>query len=266
MVTKGKTEVPGPADQPEGSMGGNPALPTVQEPDSPGISEHESKTGGPTRRASPMRHSAEETRNRNRLVEKLTNDRSISHWTANLFVRKHAFLSYPQILEFVEELSERLRNLHLSQYGRPVEESVLSQALVLCLQRLSRTRKGLSDKQLSHFVQLARNQITNRITIDADPGTPGGREIVLRPLLEVIVCEEDAVTRDRLAFICRLFVQHGLHLPKDRVLAACFSERRLFPSKRALDEALDTLRGSYEALRFLNGDFFVAPEYLVKIT
>ncbi|HPA44154.1 MAG TPA: hypothetical protein PLG59_07855 [bacterium] len=213
-----------------------------------------------------MRHSEEETRNRNRVIERLTSDRSVSHWVATSFVRKHPFLSCPQIIEFVEELSQRLRNLHLSQYGRPVEESVLSQALELCLQRLSRTRKGLSDKQLSHFLQFARNQITSQITIHADPGTPVERETVLRPLLEVIVCEEDAITRDRLAFICRLFVDHGLHLPKDRVLEACSSEHRLFPSKRALDEALDTLRGSYEALRFLNGEFFIAPEYLVGIT
>ena len=63
-------------------------------------------------------------------------------------------------------------------------------------------------------------------------------------------------------FIYRLFVGDGLRLTKTRVLKACISEKDLFPGDRVIEDMLGTLRGSYEALRFLQGEFFVAPEFL----
>ncbi len=135
-------------------------------------------------------------------------------------------------------------------------------ATELCLKRLSRNRNSLSDRQLSHFLQLARNQIASQIVSEADPGTPGERENVLKPLLEVITCEDDPLTKERLTFIYKMFVGQGLRISRNLVLKTCASEMTLFPSKRAVEDTLDTLRGAYEAVRLLDGELFVAPEYL----
>ncbi|MFH1740609.1 MAG: hypothetical protein ABIH23_16495 [bacterium] len=213
-------------------------------------------------RPSKKNRSEKDTRNCAILVEMLVKERSISHLVADSFAKKHAFLSEGQALAFVEDLAQRLRVIHLSRHGYPIQSTVLARSIELCLERLSRSRKGLSSKQLSHFLQFARNQIASEIILRVDPHSPGERENVLKPLLEVIVYEDDPMTRDRLMFIFRLFVDNGLRLPKDKVLVACSSDKSLFPTKRAVEDTLDTLRGSYEALRLLNGEFFVAPEYL----
>ena len=208
------------------------------------------------------RHSEEETRNRAAVKEALMERWSVSEEIAEGFAKKHAFLMPVDVIRFVEELAQHHRNLHLSHHGHPIDPPVLTRAMELCLQRLSRTRKGLSEKQLSYFLQFARDQIASQVTLNADPGTPSAREHLLKPLIEVIVCEDDQMMRDRLLFIYKLFVDHGLRLAKSRVLKACISEKKLFPRKRAVEDTLETLRGAYEALGFLDGEFFVAPEYL----
>lgn len=213
-------------------------------------------------KASRKRLSEEETRNRTVVREALVNEQSISKEVADAFAKRHAFLPHTQVLRFVEELAQHHRDLHLCHRGYPIGASVLNRAMELCLQRLSRSHKGLSERQLSYFSKLARDQIASQAILYADPGTPSERENVLKPLQEVLICEHDKMTRDRLMFIFRLFVDNGLRLAKIRVLKACMSEKNLFPTKRAIEDALETLRGSYEALRFLEGEFFVAPEYL----
>ncbi len=208
------------------------------------------------------RYSEEETRNRATIREALIRDWSINEEVADSFARKHAFLPPEEVLRFVEDLAQHHRNLHLSHHGHQIDPPVLTRAMELCLQRLSRTRKGLSEKQLSYFLQFARDQIASQVTLHADPGSAEKRASMLKPLQEVIFCEDDQMMRDRLFFIHRLFVEHGLRLPKSRVLKACVSEKNLFPRKRAVEDTLETLRGAYEALGFLDGEFFVAPEYL----
>jgi hypothetical protein len=212
--------------------------------------------------ASKKRHSEEEAYNRAVVRETLVSKWSISEEAADGFGKKHAFLPPTQVLRFVEELAQHHRNLHLSHHGHAIDSPVLTRALELCLQRLSRTRKGLSEKQLSYFLQFARDQIASQVTLHADPGTPKEREHLLKPLHEVIMCEDDQMMRDRLLFIYRLFIEDGLRMAKSRVLKACVSEKSLFPRKRAVEDTLETLRGAYEALGFLEGEFFVAPEYL----
>jgi len=211
---------------------------------------------------SKKRHSEEEARNRAHIRGTLAGEWSISDEIADAFAKKHAFLPPEHVLRFVEELAQHHRNLHLSHHGHPIDGPVLTRAMELCLQRLSRTRKGLSEKQLSYFLQFARDQISSQVTLHADPGSPDAREGMLKPLREVISCEDDQMMRDRLLFIYNLFVDNGLRLAKARVLKACISEKRLFPRKRAVEDTLETLRGAYEALGFLDGEFFVAPEYL----
>ncbi|MFH1741979.1 MAG: hypothetical protein ABIH23_23505 [bacterium] len=208
------------------------------------------------------RHSEEEARNRAVVRETLINKWSVSEEISDGFAKKHAFLPPMDVMKFVEELAQHHRNLHLSHHGHTIDAPVLTRAMELCLQRLSRTRKGLSEKQLSYFLQFARDQIASQVTLHADPGTPGERESLLKPLREVICCEDDQMMRDRLLFIYRLFIDNGLRLAKSRVLKACISEKKLFPRKRAVEDTLETLRGAYEALGFLDGEFFVAPEYL----
>ncbi len=210
--------------------------------------------------------SESEDRDRALLLEKLVTERSVDRRVADAFTKKSVFPSYRQGRIFVEELVLRLQKMHFSHYGYAIQRSVLARVLELCLERLSRKRTELSDKQLSHFLQFARNQIAIDTINNADPGTPGEREHVLKPFFDVIACEEDPVTRERLTFICRLFVWHGLRLSRNDVIETCALEENLFPTKRAIEDAVDTLRGAYEALRFLNGDLFVAPEYLADQT
>lgn len=212
--------------------------------------------------SSKKRHSEEEARNRAIVRETLAKKWSISEEVADGFSKKHAFLPPPQVIQFVGELAQHHCKLHLSHHGHRIHQTVLTRAMELCLQRLSRTRKGLSEKQLSYFLQFARDQIASQVTFHADPGTPQERESMLKPLREVIFCEDDQMMRDRLLFIYRLFIDNGLRLAKSRVLIACIDETKLFPRKRAVEDTLETLRGAYEALGFLDGEFFVAPEYL----
>ena len=208
------------------------------------------------------RHSEEDVRNRAIVREMLMTKWSVSEEISENFAKKHSFLPPTEVLKFVEELAQHHRNLHISHHGHSIDATVLTRAMELCLQRLSRTRKGLSEKQLSYFLQFARDQIASQVTLHADPGTPEERIKLLKPLAEVIVCEDDQMMRDRLLFIYRLFVDNGLRLAKLRVLKACIAEKKLFPRKRAVEDTLETLRGAYEALGFLEGEFFVAPEYL----
>ena len=121
-----------------------------------------------------------------------------------------------------------------------------------------------SDKRLDYLLKHARDQIASEITLFADPGTPSGRANMLQPLHEVILCEHDQVARDRLMFIYGLFVAEGLRLAKGDILRACLREKTLYPAKRSVEDVLGTLRGEYEALRFLKGECFVAPEYFAN--
>jgi len=208
------------------------------------------------------RVTAEELRRRERLKEHLVRQWEIVEPVAKAFAKKHSGLPFEEIALSVENLVKYYQNLHMGHYGYGVDRVVLREALTHTLRRFARSRKPLSEKQMSYFLQLARDEVASKVTSCYDPGSEEGREKVLSPLKQALVYEDDKAMRQRLLFIYRLFVKDGMRLTKKRVIQACASDRDLFPRRRVVEDALETLRGAYEALGFIEGELFITPEYL----
>lgn len=181
---------------------------------------------------------------------------------ARRFVRRHKDLGPDDLINFVAELEQHLSRMHHAHFGYAPAPEVLRRAVVYGLDRLSSSRGGLSEKQLAYFIQFAKDEVASERTRASDPGTKEMRYKALRPLKEVINCEEDEVMRGRLEFIYDLFAAKGLRLAKKSIVSACLKEKELFPRRRAAEDTIETLRGAYEALGFLDGDLFVTPDYL----
>ena len=178
------------------------------------------------------------------------------------FVRRHKDLSAAELVSFAAELEQHLAHIHQAHFGYEAAPEVLRRAVVYGLDRLTHARGGLSEKQLAYFIQFAKDEVASERTRASDPGTQAKRERAMRPLKEVIRCEEDEVMRGRLQFVYDLFAIHGLRLAKKKIVSACLEEKDLFPRRRAAEDTIETLRGAYEALGFLDGDLFVTPDYL----
>ncbi len=181
---------------------------------------------------------------------------------ARRFVRRHRDLPADDLMLFVEELEQHLARMHYAHFGYSPAPEVLRRAVVYGLDRLSSARGGLSEKQLAYFIQFAKDEVASERTRASDPGSTEKRYRALRPLKEVITCEEDDVMRGRLQFIYDLFAKEGLRLAKKSIVDACLKEKDLFPRRRAAEDTIETLRGAYEALGFMDGDLFITPDYL----
>jgi hypothetical protein len=191
----------------------------------------------------------------------------MEHWrieekVAKSFARKHANYAYEKVVRSIQSLAGYFKNLHSSHYGYGISEEVLSRALNHGLRRFARSRKPLSDKQLAYLLQLAKDEIASKVTSSFDPGTMEEREQILTPLKQALVYENDEAMRNRLMFIYTLFVNRGMRLEKNAVIKACTRDAALFPHRRVVEDALETLRGAYEALGFLEGELFITPEYI----
>ncbi len=181
---------------------------------------------------------------------------------ARRFVRRHKDLCAEDLIGFAEELEMHLARMHHAHFGYEAAPEVLRRAVVYGLDRLTSARGGLSEKQLAYFIQFAKDEVASERTRASDPGTKEARYQAMQPLKEVIYCEEDQVMRDRLEFVYDLFASHGLRLAKKRIVTACLKRKDLFPRRRAAEDTIETLRGAYEALGFMDGDLFVTPDYL----
>lgn len=208
------------------------------------------------------RPSAEEMRRREHLRTYLTREWAVDESVAKSFSKKHSMLMIEDIIQSLKELAHYFRNLHQSHYGYPLEDKVLLRALNHTLRRFSRSQNPLSEKQLSYFLQLARDEVASKVTTWSDPGDPKKREQIMGPLKQALYYEDDEAMKKRLMFIFDLFVEKGMRLAKHKVIKACTSQRRLFPHRRVVEDALETLRGAYEALGFIEGELFITPEYI----
>lgn len=209
-----------------------------------------------------QRPSADEMRRREQLKNHLTRVWEIDESVAKSFSKKHASLIFDQVIRSLENLALYFQHLHLAHYGHDIEDPVLRRALNHTLRRFARSQSPLSDKQLCYFLQLARDEVASKLTSWCDPGSPQEREKVLFPLKQALIYEDDEAMKKRLLFIYALFVQKGMRLAKHKVIQACTSQRRLFPHRRVVEDALETLRGAYEALGFIEGELFITPDYI----
>ncbi len=208
------------------------------------------------------RVTADELRMRERIKNYLMREWDIEEYVAKIFAKKHARMLFDEVIKAVEHLATYFKNLHLSHYGYSIDRAVLKGALDHTLQRFARSKKPLSEKQLGYFLQLSKDEEASKITSAFDPGTEEERAKVLSPLKQVLFYEEDEAMRQRLLFIYRLFVKEGMRLTKKQVIQACSLDEDLFPRRRVVEDTLETLRGAYEALGFVEGELFVTPEYL----
>lgn len=208
------------------------------------------------------RVTAEEKRKRERLKNHLIQEWSLDEYTAKAFARKHATFPFDMVTTSIQKLARYFENLHMSHYGYGANEAVLLSALNHTLRRFARSKCPLSDKQLGYFLQLARDEEASKITVRYAPTTIKEREKVLSPLKQALIYENDEAMKKRLLFIYELFVKKGIRLTKRIVIQSCASDRKLFPHRRVVEDALETLRGAYEALGFLEGELFITPEYL----
>ncbi len=208
------------------------------------------------------RPSADELQRRERLKVYLTREWKIDEPVAKSFAKKHAFLLVDEILLSLKNLTRYFKKLHLGHYGYDIEPRVLRRALNHTLRRFARSQSPLSDKQLGYFLQLARDEVASKVTSWYDPGSPQEREKVLFPLKQALVYEDDEAMKKRLMFIYTLFVKKGMRIAKQKVIQACTSDSLLFPHRRVVEDALETLRGAYEALGFIEGELFITPDYI----
>jgi hypothetical protein len=204
----------------------------------------------------------DEMMRRERLRLHLMDQWKIEEKVAKSFARKHANFTFDNVVLSIRSLAGYFKKLHTSHYGYSIDEKVLFRALNHGLRRFARSRKPLSDKQLSYLLQLAKDEVASKMTSTFDPGTMEEREVILEPLKQALVYENDEAMRKRLLFIYMLFVKKGMRIAKNQVIKACTSDENLFPHKRVVEDALETLRGAYEALGFLEGELFITPEYI----
>jgi hypothetical protein len=210
------------------------------------------------------RVTAEERRKRERLKLYLMQEWQVEEHTAKSFARKHANYPFEIITTSITNLIRYFENLHISHYGYRANNRIIHSALNHTLRRFARSKTPLSDKQLSYFLQLARDEEASRVTSHYDPGTMKEREKVLNPLKQALFYENDEAMKKRLLFIYGLFVKKGIRLTKNLVIKSCTNDKKLFPHRRVVEDALETLRGAYEALGFLEGELFITPEYMIR--
>ena len=132
----------------------------------------------------------------------------------------------------------------------------------MALERTARRRQALTEKDLQYLLQQARDSTDADIARKSDPSSSDGRTKILEPLREAVLCEEDAVTRNRLLGVAEVFIAEGYVLNKQDLIDRCLCQGEIFPNRRTVDETLEILRTSYEALGFSKDDVFIASAYL----
>jgi len=182
--------------------------------------------------------------------------------TARRFVNRQPGMSLNEAVEYMRAVTKGYRLLYKRTHGQRISPVLLRRATEMALERTARRRQALTEKDLQYLMQQARDATDADIARKSDPNSVEGREKILRPLREAVMCEEDAVTRNRLQGVANVFVGQGYVLNKQALINQCLDQPEIFPNRRTVDETLEILRTSYEALGFSKDDVFIASAYL----
>lgn len=182
--------------------------------------------------------------------------------TARRFVQRQPGITLNEAVEYMRAVTKGYRVLYKRTHGHRISPILLRRATEMALERTARRRQALTEKDLQYLMQQARDATDADIARKSDPASVKGRADILRPLRDAVICEEDAVTRNRLLGIADVFVEHGYVLNKQYLITQCLELSEVFPNRRTVDETLEILRTAYEALGFANDDVFIASAYL----
>ncbi len=178
------------------------------------------------------------------------------------FVQRQPGLTLNEAVEYMRAVTKGYRSLYKRTHGQRISPILLRRATEMALERTARRRQALTEKDLQYLMQQARDATDADIARKSDPSSKDGRLRILRPLHEAVMCEEDAVTRNRLLGVSEVFVTQGYVLNKQYLIDQCLQHEEIFPNRRTVDETLEILRTSYEALGFSKDDVFIASAYL----
>jgi len=178
------------------------------------------------------------------------------------FVQRQPGLTLNEAVEYMRAVTKGYRVLYKRTHGQRISPILLRRATEMALERTARRRQALTEKDLQYLMQQARDATDADIAHKSDPNSKEGRIRILRPLHEAVMCEEDAVTRNRLLGVAEVFISQGYVLNKQYLIDQCLIQGEIFPNRRTVDETLEILRTSYEALGFSKDDVFIASAYL----
>lgn len=182
--------------------------------------------------------------------------------TARRFVNRQPALTLNEAVVYMRSVTRGYRLLYKRTHGQRISPILLRRATEMALERTARRRQPLTEKDLQYLLQQARDSTDADIARKSDPQTKEGRIKILRPLREAVMCEEDAVTRNRLLGVAEVFIEESYVLNKQDLINECLKQEDIFPNRRTVDETLEILRTSYEALGFSKDDVFIASAYL----
>lgn len=192
----------------------------------------------------------------------LAQEWGIAPETARRFVNRQPGLSLNKAVEYMRAVTRQYRLLYKRTHGHRISPILLRRATEMAMERTARRRQALTERDLQYLMQQARDATDADIAHKSDPGSEEGRARILRPLRDAVMCEEDAVTRNRLLGISDIFTAQGYVLDKQHLIKQCLQLAGIFPNRRTVDETLEILRTSYEALGFAKEDVFIASAYL----
>ena len=192
----------------------------------------------------------------------LVQEWGMSPETARRFVQRQPGITLNEAVEYMRAVTKEYRHLYKRTHGQRISPILLRRATEMAMERTARRRQALTERDLQYLMQQARDATDADIARKSDPGTEDGRVKILKPLREAVMCEEDAVTRNRLLGVAEIFVGQGYVLDKQKLINQCMEQREIFPNRRTVDETLEILRTSYEALGFSKEDVFIASAYL----
>jgi len=200
--------------------------------------------------------------NREAIENHLVQEWGMAPETARRFVNRQPGLTLNEAVEYMRAVTKGYRLLYRRTHGQRISPLLLRRATEMALERTARRRQALTEKDLQYLMQQARDATDADIARKSDPATTEGRIQYLRPLREAVMCEEDAVTRNRLLGVAEVFILSGYVLNKQALIKQCLQQEEIFPNRRTVDETLEILRTSYEALGFSKDDVFIASAYL----
>lgn len=209
------------------------------------------------------RNSKQLTREKREAIENhLVQEWGIAPETARRFVNRQPGLTLNKAVEYMRAVTKQYRLLYKRTHGHRISPLLLRRATEMAMERTARRRQALTERDLQYLMQQARDATDADIARKNDPGSDAGRTRILKPLRDAVMCEEDAVTRNRLLGISEIFIEQGYVLDKQYLILECMKQAEIFPNRRTVDETLEILRTSYEALGFAKDDVFIASAYL----
>lgn len=192
----------------------------------------------------------------------LVQEWGMSPESSRRFVQRQPGITLNETVEYMRAVTKGYRLLYKRTHGHRISPLLLRRATEMALERTARRRQALTEKDLQYLLQQARDATDADIARKSDPNSEKGRANILNPLRDAVICEEDAVTRNRLLGISDIFITHGYVLNKQFLITECMKQPETFPNRRTVDETMEILRTSYEALGFAKDDVFIASAYL----